>query len=102
MYSLDVVVQEELVRMGPEPEGVHFLGPFVVDMHLDGVLGEDVALQQEVVVRFEVVQCLFERARLANSSVINMLLPRIKMTIFLARAYFVGTAYFKMWHYSIH
>jgi len=41
-------------------EGVHFLRPLVVDPHLDGVLGEYVALQQEVVVRFEVVQRLFE------------------------------------------
>ena len=67
--SLNVVIQEELVRMGSEPEGVHFLCPLVVDPHLDGVLGENVSLQQEVVVRLEVALRLFQRARLANSSV---------------------------------
>ena len=58
--SLDVVVQEELVGMGTEPERVHFLGPLVVDMHLDGVLGEHVALQEEIVVRLEVIERLIQ------------------------------------------
>ena len=44
---LDVVIQEELVRMRPQPQRVHFLGPLVVDPGLDRVLGEHIALQQE-------------------------------------------------------
>jgi len=58
--KLDVVVQEKFVRMGTKPECVHFLGPFVVDPHFNGVLGEHIAFHQEAVVRFEVVQRFFE------------------------------------------
>jgi len=49
--------------MGPETECIHFLGPLVLDPLLDGVLGEDIALQQEAVVRFEVIEYLFEQTR---------------------------------------
>jgi len=46
--------------MRTETERVHFLCPLVVDSHLDGVLGEHIALQEEAVVRFEVVEYFFE------------------------------------------
>jgi hypothetical protein len=49
--------------MGPKTERVYFLGPLVVDMHLDCVLGEHIALQEEAVVRLEVIECLFVRTR---------------------------------------
>ena len=50
---LYIVVQEKLIGMGPKSQGIHFLGALVVDPYLDGVLGEHVALQEEIVVRLE-------------------------------------------------
>ena len=38
------------MRRGPQPDGVHLLVVLVLDPRLDDVLGEDVALEQELVV----------------------------------------------------
>ena len=48
---LGVVVQLELVRMRPQADRVDLFRHLAVDPGLDQVLGEDVALEQEVVVR---------------------------------------------------
>src|SRR5262245_18397697 len=50
-----VVVECELVRMRAEPHRVDLVGRLVLDPGLDDVLGEDVALQQELVVVLQVV-----------------------------------------------
>src|SRR4029453_13319890 len=63
-------VQRELVRMRPEPDGVDLVRHLVVDPGLDDVLGEDVALQEEIVVALQVLERFVVRA------------PRISATSF--------------------
>ena len=46
----DVEVERELHRVGPQPHRVHFLLDLEVDPRVDDVVGEDVALEQELVV----------------------------------------------------
>src|SRR6185295_17283362 len=60
---LRVVVERELVRMRTEPDGAHFVRHLVLDPGLDHVLGEDVALHEEVVILLQVLEGLLERAR---------------------------------------
>src|SRR6266550_3626334 len=61
--ALYVVVQEELVRMGPQRDRVDLLGPLVAQPRLDEVVGKDAPLEQERVVRLERRQRFAERAR---------------------------------------
>src|SRR5436305_11185285 len=60
--GLHVVIQRELPRMRPQADRVDLLGALVLDPRLDDVLCEDAALQQELVVGLERVQCLTQRA----------------------------------------
>ncbi len=53
---LDVEVEGELPGMRAQPDGIHLVLPLVLDPGLDQVRGEDVALQQKVVVLLERVQ----------------------------------------------
>src|SRR5437660_12396019 len=62
-YGLDVVVEGELVRMRPQPYGIHLVLPLVVDPGLDEIRREDVALEEEGMVLLEVVQHDVERPR---------------------------------------
>jgi len=41
---LDVVIQREFVRMGPQAHGIRFILALVFDKGLDQVLAEDIAL----------------------------------------------------------
>ena len=59
----DVVIERELVGVGPDPEGLDLVGLLVPDPGVDHVGGEDVAAEQEVVVGAEGVERGFERAR---------------------------------------
>src|SRR5437899_2657047 len=59
---LDVVVERELPRVGTQPDRVYLLAALVADPRLDHVLGEDAALQQELVIRLQGVEGLVERA----------------------------------------
>jgi len=59
---LNVVIQEELVRMGSEPQRVNFPDSLVVDPRLDNILGKDIALLQKIMVFFKTVKGVFERA----------------------------------------
>ncbi len=56
--ALQIVVQDELVRVGPKPDRVHFFRPLVPEPGLDDVLGEDVALQEELVIPLERIERL--------------------------------------------
>jgi hypothetical protein len=47
LRDLDIIVQEEFIRIRPETEGIHFLGALVVDPHIDRVLGEHIAFEQK-------------------------------------------------------
>jgi len=49
---LNIIVQRELVRMGPGVNGLNLILHLVADPCFDQVLAEDVALEQEVVVLF--------------------------------------------------
>ena len=49
---LDVVVHEKLIRMGTETQGVVILNPHFYD-GIHHVLGEDVSLEQELVILLE-------------------------------------------------
>ena len=60
---LDVVVEVELPRVGPEADGVDLVGALVVDPRLDEVVGEHAAGLEEVAVRLERGERLVERAR---------------------------------------
>src|SRR5687767_11886686 len=61
-----VVVEEELVRRGPQARGLDLLLALVVEPHLDRVAGEDVALEQKLVVALQRVERLLERRRHAR------------------------------------
>src|SRR5262249_12672069 len=58
-----VEVQRVLVRMRPEPQRAHLVRHLVLDPGLHDVRGENVALEQEVVIALEVRERLVERAR---------------------------------------
>lgn len=55
---LHVVVQEELIGMRPQPHSIHFLAALVADPGLDQVLAEHPALEQELMVLFEMTEGL--------------------------------------------
>src|SRR5688500_19592105 len=57
---LVVVIQRELVGMRTEPDRVELLRPLPIDPDLDKILCEDLAAQQELVIRLERVDGLFE------------------------------------------
>jgi hypothetical protein len=57
----DVEAALELERRGPHPDRVHFLVVLVLEPGLDDVPGEDVALQEELVVLAEALERLVER-----------------------------------------
>ena len=61
-YRLYVVIEEELVRMRPQFNGVDLLFGFVLHPHVDGILGEHVALEQKFVVALQGIEGLFQRA----------------------------------------
>src|SRR5262249_32021813 len=63
VWVLDVVIERELIRMRTQPDGVDFLLALVPDPGADDVAGEDVALQQELMVLFEGIQRFVERTR---------------------------------------
>src|SRR4051812_49943329 len=52
---LHVVVEEKLVWMGTQPQGVMLLA-LGCDPHLEEIFGEHIALEQEVVVLLQAVQ----------------------------------------------
>ena len=58
--ALRVVVERELVGVGAQPHLVDLLAPLVVQPGLYQVRGEDIALQQELVVLLQGVQDLFQ------------------------------------------
>src|SRR5258708_35184742 len=60
---LHVVVQLELVRVRPEPDGVNLVAALVVEPGLDQVRGKHAALEQELVIGPGVVEHCPERAR---------------------------------------
>jgi hypothetical protein len=49
----DVVIHVELVRVRAQGDLLRFAVPLVVDPGVDDILGEDAALQQELVVRLQ-------------------------------------------------
>src|SRR5688572_6138472 len=51
--GLDVVIEHELPRMGPQADLVDLVEPLVLDPRLDEVVGEHAACPQEVVVDFQ-------------------------------------------------
>ncbi len=57
--ALDVVIQLELVRVGPQANRVDLALPLVGEPRFDQVRGEDVAFREEVVIVFECQQCTF-------------------------------------------
>ena len=59
----NVVVERELVRMRPQPDRLGFRFPLVIDESLEQFLGENIALEQELMVLFEAAQRFFERPR---------------------------------------
>src|SRR5439155_9818831 len=60
--SSDVEVQRELHRSRPEPHRVQLLLHLVLEPGPDHVLGEDVALEQELVVALQLAERLLQRA----------------------------------------
>src|SRR5438445_11471791 len=60
---LDIVVQEELIRVRPDPHLIHLFFQLVSDPGLDHVLCEDVALQKKSVVFLEIPQRLLKASR---------------------------------------
>src|SRR5205823_5542504 len=61
--QLDIEVQRELRRGRPQPDRVQLLLDLVLDPGLDHVLGEDVALEEELVILLQLTQRFLERAR---------------------------------------
>ncbi len=49
---LDVVVEEELVRMRSQPHRIDLLAPLVADPSLDQVLGKHLSLEQKLMILF--------------------------------------------------
>ena len=60
--ALNVVIQRKLIRMRTQPHRIHLLGTFVLDVGGEQVFGEDVALQQELVVALQGLQGFIEGA----------------------------------------
>ena len=60
LYRLDVVVKSEFVRMWSQPECINFVLSLVGDPGVNHVLREDSALQEEVVVGLQRVECFFQ------------------------------------------
>ena len=54
---LDVVIEEKLVRMRPEPQGIVFFA-FGAHPHFQEILGKNIALQQKRMVHVETLQRL--------------------------------------------
>src|SRR5271157_1184107 len=82
--TLDVVVHLELVGMGTQTHGVHFLLALVVDESVQHLLGEDVALEQELVVAGERVESALQRTghgrdlrQLLRSEIVDVLVERL-------------------------
>src|SRR5919106_242859 len=61
LRDLHVVVQRELPRVGAQADGIDLLLALVLDPGLDQVLGEHVALEQELVVLLKGVEGVAER-----------------------------------------
>src|SRR6185295_10016939 len=82
--GLHVEVQVELVRMRAQANRVGFLLALVVDPSLDDVRSEDLALEEEVVILFEVPQGFVEAARSVRDlgeffgrQIVNVLIERL-------------------------
>ena len=60
---LDVEVHTEFERMRAHSQGLNLLLAFVADPAVNQPGGEDIAFEQELVVRLESIQGLIERAR---------------------------------------
>src|SRR5262245_613602 len=83
----DVVIEKELVGMWTEPDLVDLARALVAKIGLDHVLGENVPLQEELVITFKRVERLVERSgRLRNlrhllrGQVVEILVDRIART----------------------
>src|SRR5208283_621538 len=63
LINLYVVVKLEFHRMRPQAYSVHFVQGLVFDPHIDDILRENVALQQELVVFCERLEGFIERSR---------------------------------------
>src|SRR3954469_17822716 len=61
-WRSDIEVQSELGGRRAQPHGIQLALDLVLDPGLDDVLGEDVALEQELVVLLQLAQRLFEGA----------------------------------------
>ena len=46
--------------VGPQPDLIDFFCPLVIDPDIDDILGENAALEQELVVLFQGIDGLFE------------------------------------------
>src|SRR5215831_11664351 len=60
ILQLNVVIEHKLMRMWPQPHRVHFLRALVIDIGGDQLLGERVALEQELMIVLERIQRAFE------------------------------------------
>src|SRR5712671_4132477 len=83
-YPLNVVVQSELERMRTQADRVHFLLALVLDVGLDQLFGEDIALEHEGMVLLQAVERFIERARhgwnlrqLLRPEVVDVLIERL-------------------------
>ena len=61
--GLDIEVHTELQRMWPHSQRLNLFLPFVRNPAVNQPGGENIALQQELVVRLESIKGLIERAR---------------------------------------
>src|ERR1700676_254975 len=59
----DVVIQRKLIRVRAQADRIDFLFALVPDPGADDVLGEDVALEQELLVLLQARQRLLQRTR---------------------------------------
>src|SRR5262249_5793500 len=80
----NVVIEEELVRVRAKPDLVDFARALVTEIGLNHVLGEDIPLQEELVIALKGVERLVERSgRLRNlchflgRQVVEVLVDRI-------------------------
>jgi len=55
-FRLDVAVEHELPRVGPQGDRIDLFLALVLDPGVDDVLGEDAAFEQERVVRLERIE----------------------------------------------
>src|SRR5271156_5522569 len=77
VFPLSVVVQRELHRMRPQANRVDLVLALPADPGLDQVLAEHAALQEELVIGFERVDRLRERAR--NRLDVVLLLEQVEV-----------------------